>query len=102
NKPNIIIIGFDALRPDLLSFFSKNHQPTPHFDKFLQSATVFPNASYFDPLEFKKTLAKKFQQVGYATIYATDNRRFNHIDQRYGFDYIVGPSGTAADYLIGS
>src|SRR3990167_9942862 len=43
DKPNVIIIGFDSLRPDFLTYFNPRHQPTPAFDHFLQNATVFKN-----------------------------------------------------------
>lgn len=42
-KPNIIIIGVDALRPDFLSFFG-HEKVMPFFDTFLPNATVFSDA----------------------------------------------------------
>lgn len=131
DKTNVIIIGFDALRPDFLSFFNKQHSISPHFDEFLQASTVFKQAyspvartmpawtslltsqyalhnqvrennTYLDSIHFNETLVKTLQQSGYETIYATDDRRFNSVDYHYGFDRVVGPSGTVADYLIGS
>lgn len=131
NLPNIFIIGFDALRPDYLSFYDISHRPTPHFDEFLRSSVVFEDAyttaartmpSWMSILTAKypihngirenntylgasyndETLPKLLQKAGYETIYATDDRRFNLIDRRVGFDQVIGPKGTVADYLIGS
>ncbi len=131
HKPNIILIGFDALRPDFLSYFNHERPSTPNFDAFLRSSIVFTQAytplartlpswggiltanypihshirenNVFVPTEnLLKTLPKQLKQAGYETIYATDDRRFNNIDTRYGFDQLIGPPGTVADFLIGS
>lgn len=129
--PNIFIIGFDAVRPDYLSFYDVNKRPTPHFDEFLRSAVIFENAytstartmpswmsiltsqypihngirennMYLGANYTTETLPMLLQKVGYQTMYATDDRRFNTIDKRVGFNYLIGPPGTIADYLIGS
>lgn len=42
-KPNIILLGIDAVRPDFLGFFD-SEKTTPHIDSFLQNATVFADA----------------------------------------------------------
>ncbi len=129
--PNIIFIGFDALRPDHLSYFDHAQPATPHFDSFLQSSVVFSQAYtplartlpswggiltaqypihshirennvYVPTHDLLETFPKQLKQAGYETIYATDDRRFNNIDARYGFDQVVGPQGSIADFLIGT
>lgn len=42
-KPNIILIGIDAARPDFLGYFD-SERATPHIDDFLKNATVFSDA----------------------------------------------------------
>jgi hypothetical protein len=128
--PNVFIISFDALRPDSLGFFNKNQKLTPHFDAFLKNSIVFPEAYTplsrtfpswvslltaryplhdhardnnvdMDQLLLSDTLPKRLQQAGYETVYASDDRRFNTVDQRFGFDRVVGPSGAVDDLLVG-
>lgn len=130
-EPNVFIVGFDAVRPDYLSFFDPSHVATPHFDNLLQSAIVFKeaytpvartmpswmgiltaryplhntvreNCAYLGNTYAEETLPKLLKKAGYETIYATDDRRFNNIDKRFGFDRVIGPPGTVADYLIGT
>lgn len=129
-KPNIFIIGFDALRPDFLSFFNQHRHPTPHFDAFLKSSVVFtdtytPLARTFpswvsilsaqhplhtharedmvdtDSVKLNDTLTQKLKQAGYDTIYACDDNRFSNINNKmFGFDRIIGPPGNATDFVI--
>ncbi len=130
DKPNIFVIGFDAVRPDFLTFFDQNRQPTPHFDRFLQAATVFSNA--YTPLartfpawlsmltgihpvhnharedminihsvNATETLPKILQQAGYTTIYASDDNRFSNVNNAlFGFDQLIGPPGNATDFIL--
>jgi len=129
-KPNIIIIGVDAVRPDYLGFFgSENH--TPYFDDFFNHATVFSesltplartypawisiltgqypkkNGIRLDLAEqihfdLQQTLPAILQHAGYQTIYATDETRFSNIDQRFGFDKTITPPIGFNDFLLGS
>ncbi len=129
-RPNVIILGFDALRPDYLSYFNNRRLPTPHFDQFLQQSTVFtqtytPVARTFpswlsiltgqyprhhkgrddnqdlSTIAVTTTLANQFQQQGYETIFASDDNRFNNINQpRFGFNRFIGPSGNAVDMVV--
>lgn len=43
DKPNVILIGMDALRPDFLGFFGYS-QHTPHIDEFFNQSAVFANS----------------------------------------------------------
>ncbi len=45
-------------------------------------------------------LISELKKQGYMTTYAIDERRFNQIDEAYGFDQIVGPKIGAADAII--
>lgn len=125
-QPNIILIGFDSLRPDFI-----NAKNTPTIAQFLQTATVFTEA--YTPLartfpawvsiltgQYPKhhlarnnlvnnfapgrldTLAKRLQHAGYTTLYATDEKRFSNITQDYGFNQILGPKMGVNDFLLGS
>lgn len=130
DKPNIILIGVDSLRPDFVGFFGSSI-PTPFIDNFLQSSTVFseavtPLARTFpswtailtgqhpkmsgirsnlerqDQMDVSVTLANHLRQDGYKTIYATDETRFSNIDQHYGFDEVVTPPIGVNDFLLGT
>jgi arylsulfatase A-like enzyme len=122
-QPNIIIIGFDALRPDYLD------ASLPHFKQFLQSATVFTEAyaalartlpswsstltaqyplhhhAREDCIDIKsialdETLPKRLQQAGYETVFAADDNRFSYINKEFGFDRIIGDRGDVNDYIL--
>lgn len=130
SKPNIIIIGVDALRPDFLGFWSGENN-TPHLDEFFNHATVFSEA--LTPLartypawisvltgeypkkngvrldlaeninfDLHETLPAIFKRAGYQTIYATDETRFSNIDTRFGFDQTITPPIGFNDFLLGS
>jgi arylsulfatase A-like enzyme len=130
-KPNIILIGLDSLRPDHIGYFGHQDAHTPTIDRFLASSVVFTNAytplartfpSWVSILTAKyplrsharanlvapdrvvanDMLAKRLQADGYFTIYGTDETRFTDITQAYGFDRLIGPAGGAAEFLLGS
>lgn len=131
DKPNVIIIGLDSLRPDFVHFFGNNNIHTPQVDAFLQSATTFTNA--YTPLartfpawvtiltaKYPKhsqarsnladpaliipndNLAKRLTAAGYETTYGTDEKRFSNITNEYGFNHIIGPAMGVNDFLLGS
>ncbi len=130
SKPNIIIIGVDAVRPDFLGFFGSDNK-TPYFDNFLNQSTVFSesltplartyptwvsiltgqypkkNGIRLDLAEhitfdLHETLPAILQRAGYQTLYATDETRFSNIDQRFGFDKTITPPIGFNDFLLGS
>jgi arylsulfatase A-like enzyme len=129
-KPNIIIIGLDSVRPDFLGFFGYT-KVTPHIDRFLNRATVFSesltplartypswvslltgvypklntirtNLADQKKLDLSEILPVLLKQEGYKTLFATDETRFSNIDQRYGFDELVTPPMGFNDFLLGS
>lgn len=128
-SPNVFIIGIDALRPDHLGYKNPDNHFTPHIDKFLFGARVFNetytpqgrtyvawmslltgqypinNGARFNlaPPELVQTdlpLVRELKQKGYRTTYAMDERRFNQIDEEYGFGQVIGPKIGAADAII--
>lgn len=128
-QPNIILIGLDSVRPDFTGFYGNQMVHTPNVDKFLQQSVAFsesytPFARTFpawmsiltgkyplhhgarnnliDTVDIVKqeTLAKKMQQAGYATVYATDENRFSNITKDYGFDRVIGAKMGANDFIL--
>lgn len=131
NNPNVFIIGIDGLRPDHLEYRNSENQFTPHIDRFIKKSQVYTNTysplgrtyvawmSILSGLYPKShgarfnlappelidkdiPLIRELRGKGYKTIYAIDERRFNQIDEAYGFDEIVGPKVGAADAIISS
>lgn len=129
-QPHIILIGLDSVRPDYVSSLNPQAIATPHIDRFLKNSTLFteaytPLARTFtswmsiltaqypkhsnarsnladpDRIRASETLAKRLQAAGYETIYATDEKRFSNITERYGFDRLVGPSMGVNDFILG-
>lgn len=129
-RPNIILIGVDSLRPDFLGFFGAPQQ-SPHIDAFLNNAAVFaesmtPLARTFpswvsiltseypknDNVRFNlqsdinynlsQTLPAILHQHGYETVFATDETRFSNIDTHFGFDRLVTPPIGFNDFLVGT
>jgi len=129
-RPNIILIGIDSLRPDFLGYRGSSLL-TQAIDAFLNQSTVFMNS--FTPLartypswvgilsgKYPKEMGVRFnlanqspypkeqllsvilQKQGYHTLYATDEARFSNIDQRFGFDELVTPLMGLNDFLLGS
>lgn len=128
-KPNIILIGIDSLRPDFLGFFGYEKQ-TPSIDHFLDQSTVFSSAftplartfpawvsiltgkfpkqngvrfnlPILDGFDWQHTLPAILRQDGYTTIFATDEVRFSNIDERFGFDKVLTPPIGVNDFLLG-
>jgi hypothetical protein len=128
--PHVIVIGVDSLRPDVVGIGSRIAL-TPNLDRFSSEAVVFADTTtplartfpawisvltgnhpvrtgarenLFDParLTLPATVGDLLRQNGYRTVYATDEVRFSNIDERYGFDSIIGPRMGASDFLIAS
>lgn len=131
SKPNIFIIGVDSLRPDFIPFLKSEMGNDSALIKQLESSTVFndtitPLARTFpawmsiltgqlpyahgaidnliDPSDITATesIAWELMNAGYVTIYSTDEKRFSNIDERYGFQEIVGPKVGSLDFVLGS
>lgn len=127
--PNVILIGIDSLREDVVARESSSHT-MPHLEEFLAKAVRFSNAttplartfpSWVSILTGRRphvtgafvnllprdlvhegaTLPVLFRQIGYRTEYAIDDVRFSNIDQSYGFDRVVTPPIGASEFVIG-
>lgn len=131
SKPNIIIIGIDSLRPDFTGMSNTSKSVTPNMDKFLKNSLVFeraftPLARTFpawmsimtsqnpivsevreelpdlNTIRVDNTLANNLRHAGYTTLYATDDRRFNHITPHIGFDKVIAPKTGFDDFVLGT
>ncbi len=125
-KPNIIFIGIDSLRPELIN------QHMPFLNDQLKNSMVFENA--YTP--FARTypswmsiitgrhpvnhqarfnlqpesmlapdnlyLAARLNDIGYQSIYASDERRFSNLGKLQGFNQVIGPRTGAADFILGN
>lgn len=128
-KPDILVIGIDALRPQELAYFGGQHDIMPFLDKLLQKAEVYSsnytpaarthaawvallsgrypyhngvrfNLTEDELIDKERLLTHTLKQQGYRTVWGLDERRFNNIDESYGFDVAIGPKVGAADFLI--
>jgi hypothetical protein len=128
DRPNIFIIGIDSLRPDETGFFGSEGGLTPNVDEFLENSQVYESAytpyartfpawmsvlTGLEPVKHKgrfnlinhKYLDKKIslghqlQVEGYHTVYAFDERRFNSMDETFGYDAVVGPKHGAWSFV---
>lgn len=128
--PNIILIGIDSLRPDFLSYFH-GAVHTPFLDRQLNDSVIFQNtatplARTFpswvsiltgeypfhhgvrfnlanqDGLDFSDTLPQRLKELGYRTVFATDETRFSNIGKAFGFQEIYTPPEGVPDFLLGS
>lgn len=130
SKPNILVLGIDSLRPDETGYFGSAGELTPNIDQFLQQSTVYvdsttPFARTFpawmsiltgkEPvnhngrfnlidhsyLDKNQTISWWLKEQGYRTVYGFDERRFNSIDESFGYDVVVGPKPSALGFVLG-
>ncbi len=107
-RPNVLLITVDALRPDFLSCYGGTHSPTPHFDALAASGVMFTDAvcdvpwtrasiaslmtgryatghgvrAQFDQLpEDRVTMAEIFEAAGYQTGAVVSSFLLDHIFQ---------------------
>lgn len=128
-QPNLIVIGIDSLRYDLVqsALFSQT-MPTAaaqfragaHYtNAYTSVARTFVSWSSVltgkAPLESgirvnlqavpapvrQQSLGFELQRKGYNTVVATDERRFANIEQGWGFDTVLGPKAGVADFIWG-
>jgi arylsulfatase A-like enzyme len=124
DQPNIILLGMDSLRPDML-----NAENTPHMRAFMDEsvrlsdavtplARTFPSwvsilsgrhphttGAIMNLLPRKSihegtTLPELLRARGYHTIYAIDETRFSNIDASYGFDVQATPGIGGSDFVL--
>lgn len=129
DKPNVIIIGIDGLRPDMLH--SNRQEIMPNLIHFLTGSVRFNDATTplgrtygawvsiltgHYPLNhgarldltpkrhtaLEKSMGFNLQKKGYFSLYATDEKRFSNIDKDFGFNQIIGPKIGANDFILGT
>lgn len=123
---NIIFIGVDSLSADA---FAKTAEQTPilHalYEKSVrynraytplgrtypswvsilsgkhpqQHGAVF-NLRSLDHVDTAQLLSTELQARNYRTVFAIDERRFNNLNERFGFDAIVGPRAGVLDFVL--
>ncbi len=64
-----------------------------------QHGGVF-NLRNMEQVEKSPLVSNELRKAGYRTVYAIDERRFNNIDESFGFDEVVGPEAGALDFAI--
>jgi len=127
-RPNVILIGMDSLRADLVDDRLSPHV-TPNTEAFMKSGTRFTNA--LTPLartfpsmlamltgrhphhsgaimnllprseiDDSDSLPRTLSRAGYETVYAMDEVRFANIDTSYGFQQTITPPIGASEFLI--
>lgn len=123
---NIIIIGIDSLSAPLLQ---AERQRLPHLSTLLAQAASYPRAhtplgrtypawvsilsgqapavhgALFNLRGLEQAnrddlITHALRARGYRTIYAIDERRFNNIDESFGFDEVIGPRAGALDFAV--
>lgn len=126
--PNVFVFGIDSMS---MPVFQENGQQLPHLWRIWQSSHRYENAHtplartcpawmsvlsgkspaehgavcnlrQWDRTERKDLLSQDLHRQGYRTIFALDERRFCHIDGRYGFDAVVGPDLGVLDFIVQS
>jgi hypothetical protein len=128
-KPNVILIGLDSLRADIV-FPRTSAARTPHLHEFFSDGTVsftnaitplartFPSMTSIltgrrphttgavinllprDLVHEGDTLPRVLGRAGYETTYATDEVRFSNIDSTFGFETTVTPPIGASEFIL--
>jgi hypothetical protein len=127
-RPNIILIGMDSLRADLVDEQLSPHV-MPNTEAFMKNAMRFTNA--YTPLartfpsmvtmltgrhphhtgaimnllprdliDDSESLPRALSRAGYETVYSMDEVRFANIDTSYGFEQTISPPIGASEFLI--
>ncbi len=122
--PNVILLGIDALRPDVVT-----RANTPNMRAFLDGSlqltdAVTPLARTFPSwvailtgrhphttgafmnllprnlIHEGHTLPELLREQGYHTVYGIDETRFSNIDTSYGFDKAATPGMGGSDFVL--
>ncbi|WP_456412355.1 sulfatase-like hydrolase/transferase [Thiolapillus sp.] len=126
-QPDIIVIGLDSITSMHLTRYPDKHV---YLKSLLNSGVTFTNAltplartfpawvsilsgeypvnsgARYNLVPLKDVnhspdlLPKILKQKGYYTIYAQDERRFNNIDESFGFDTVIGPKVGASEFIL--
>ena len=127
-KPNVILIGLDSMRADLLDEGAPPNA-SPNVAAFMKSGVRFSNA--ITPLartfpsmssmltgrhphrtgavmnllprklvDDSESLPRILARAGYKTAYATDETRFSNIDESFGFSQVISPPIGVSDFML--
>jgi arylsulfatase A-like enzyme len=128
DKPNVILIGLDSLRADIVHP-TASEDFTPNLIRFIEGGTLFTDAitplartfpsvttiltgrhphttgavmnlSPRDIIHEGDTLGRIMGRAGYSTTYATDEVRFSNIDASYGFETQITPPIGVSEIVI--
>jgi len=126
NRPNIIFIGIDSLRPELINpympFLSEQLDDSLIFENsYTPFARTYPSwmsiVTGRHPANHKARfnlqpesmlaadnlyLPKRLKELGYQSVYASDERRFSNLGITQGFEQTIGPKTGAADFILGN
>lgn len=123
---NIVIVGIDSLSG---AAYERLGQELPSIDRLVKAGTYYPRAytplgrtfpawvsilsgqtpaehgAYFnlrslERVESAPLLSRELQEQGYRTVFGLDERRFNNLDERFGFDHVIGPKAGALDFVM--
>ncbi len=124
DRPNVILLGIDSLRPDMTTV-----ENTPHMRTFLDNSlqltdAITPLARTFpswvsiltgrhphttgafmnllprDSIHEGRTLPALLREQGYRAVYAIDETRFSNLDASYGFDVAATPGIGGSDFVL--
>lgn len=128
-SPDLLVIGLDSLRRDMLLQASSDTLPVLtalRERSFMQSNVVVPLARTFPSwvsvltglpptvsgarfnlasqaeIRTRASLAWQLKAAGYRTVFATDESRFSNIGKNFGFDQTILPKPGVADFLLGT
>lgn len=125
-KNNIIIIGVDSMSSavieaypeyfpnikDLLDggvrysqAYTELGRTYPAWVTILSGRPVAENNAFFNLRDMDVSVSddlvtELLSNNGYYNLFAIDERRFNNIDERFGFDKVVGPIAGVMDFLL--
>src|SRR5690606_21273912 len=126
--PNIIFIGLDSVRPDMVTD-AKSLTPTlrsllneqvefvnvttPLARTFASWSAIFSgqnpatdsvrcNLDPRDLIDTSSWLPSRLKEFGYSTTYITDEARFANIDESFGFDRVIAPEIGLGDFVFGT
>ncbi len=125
-RPDVILIGMDSVSlyqarehadrmPFVNSLLASGHNYTQAFTplgrtyaawhsilsgRYPATSGVRFNLTEFKPEQIADMLPVDLKKLSYYNLYAQDERRFNNINEEYGFDTTVGPRVGAIDFVI--
>ncbi|TAL63099.1 MAG: DUF229 domain-containing protein [Legionella sp.] len=125
-RPNIIILGIDSLSsqsvtsknmPLLAEILRKSQQFTQTISPLARTYPAWcsiltgmyvkhhhaeENLIAKNQVNSQASIAWLLREQGYYTLFATDDRRFNNLDQEFGFQHIVGPKLGVTEIILGT